>query len=53
MKLSLGSQFLTSPLVMILPQPGETLLIYIAMTPWVVSTAIVIEREEAEHVYKV
>ena len=35
------------------PQPDETLLIYIAATSHVVSTAIVIEREEATHAYKV
>jgi len=35
------------------PQAGETLLIYIAATNRVMSTAIVIEREEAEHAYKV
>ena len=46
-------QFLTSPPIMTMPQSGETLLIYIAVTPWVVSTAIVIEREEAGHTYKV
>jgi hypothetical protein len=38
---------------MTMPQSGETLLIYIAMTPRVVSTAIVVEREEARHAYKV
>ena len=38
---------------MTLPQPDETLLIYIAATSRVVSTAIVIEREEAGHTYKV
>ena len=35
------------------PQAGETLLIYITTTNHVVSTAIVIEREEAGHTYKV
>ena len=34
-------------------QPDETLLIYIATTSHVVSTAIVIEHEEAGHAYKV
>jgi len=46
-------QFLTSPPIMTAPQSSETLLIYIAMTPRVVSTSIVIEREEARFVYKV
>jgi hypothetical protein len=45
--------FLTSPLIMIAPQKDEMLLIYIAATNRVVSTTIVIEREEAGHVYKV
>jgi hypothetical protein len=35
------------------PQKDETLLIYIAATNLVVNTAIVVEREEAEHAYKV
>jgi hypothetical protein len=45
-------QFLTSPPIMTAPQSSETLLIYIAMTPQVVSTAIIIERKEARHAYK-
>ena len=36
-------QFLTMPPVMMAPQAGETLLIYIATTSRVVSTAIVVE----------
>ena len=35
------------------PRPDETLLIYIVATSLVVSTAIVVEREEAGHAYKV
>jgi hypothetical protein len=35
------------------PQKDETLLIYIAATNLVVNTAIVVEREEAGHAYKV
>ena len=35
------------------PRPDETLLIYIAATSSVVSIAIVVEREEAGHTYKV
>ena len=35
------------------PQKDETLLIYIAATNRVVSTAIVVEREEAGYAYKV
>ena len=35
------------------PQKDETLLIYIAATNRVVSTTIVVEREEARHAYKV
>ena len=34
-------------------RPDKTLLIYIAATSRVVSTAIVVEREEAGHAYKV
>ena len=36
-------QFLMTPLVMTAPQPGETLLVYIATTNRVVSMAIVVE----------
>jgi hypothetical protein len=46
-------QFLTSPPVLIAPKEGETLLLYIAATNRVVSTAIVVEREEVRHMYKV
>jgi hypothetical protein len=35
------------------PKEGRTLLLYIAATNRVVSTTIVIEREEVGHVYKV
>ena len=35
------------------PQKDESLLIYIAVTNWVVSTIIVVEQEEVEHAYKV
>ena len=35
------------------PQKDETLLIYITATNRVFSTAIVVEREEASHAYKV
>ena len=35
------------------PQPDETLLIYIAAPSRVISTAIVVEHEEAGHAYKV
>ena len=45
--------FLTKPPIMTAPQPDETLLIYIVATSRVVSTAIVVEREEAGHAYKV
>ena len=41
------------PPIMTAPQKDETLLIYIAATNRIVSTTIVIEREEAGHTYKV
>ena len=46
-------QFLTLPPIVTTPQSGETLLIYIIVTSWVVSTAIVVERKEVGHEYKV
>ena len=45
--------FLTKPLIMTAPRPDETLLIYITTTSRVISTAIIVEHEEAGHVYKV
>ena len=45
--------FLTKPPIMTVPRPDKTLLIYIAANSHVVSTTIVIEREEAKHAYKV
>jgi hypothetical protein len=46
-------QFLTSPLILTVPKEGETLLLYIAATNRIVSTAIIVEHEEIRHVYKV
>jgi hypothetical protein len=46
-------EFLTSPLVLTAPQKDDVLLLYIAATDHVVSTVIVVEREEPDHVYKV
>jgi hypothetical protein len=45
-------QFLTSS-ILTAPKKGETLLLYIVATNRVVSTAIVVEREEVGPVYKV
>jgi hypothetical protein len=45
--------FLTFPLVLTAPKEGETLLLYIVATNRVVTTAVVVEREEVGHVYKV
>ena len=46
-------QFLTTPTLLTVPNDGETLLLYIAATTHVVSTALVIERDEPGHAYKV
>ncbi|XP_066361132.1 uncharacterized protein [Miscanthus floridulus] len=45
--------FLTKPPIMMAPRSEETLLIYIATTSHVISTAIMVEHEEAGHAYKV
>ena len=45
--------FLMKSSIMMVPQPDETLLIYIATTSHVVSIAIVVEHEEVGHAYKV
>ena len=41
------------PLVLIAPEDGDILLLYIAATTNVVSTILVVERDEPGHVYKV
>jgi hypothetical protein len=46
-------EFLTSPLVFTASQKDDVLLLYIAATDRVVSTVIVVEREEPGHTYKV
>jgi hypothetical protein len=46
-------EFLTSPPVLIAPQKDDVLLLYIVATDRVVSTVIVVEREEPDHVFKV
>ena len=46
-------QFLTTPPIMTATEKDETLLIYITVTNRVVSTAIVVEQEEARNAYKV
>jgi hypothetical protein len=45
-------EFLTSPPVLTAPQKDDALLLYIAATDHVVSTVIMVEREELGHVYK-
>ena len=46
-------QYLTSPPVLTAPREDETLLLYIVATNRVVSTAMVVKRDEPGHVYKV
>ena len=45
--------FLTPPPVLTAPEDGEVLLLYIAATTNVVSTILVVERDEPGHIYKV
>ena len=44
---------LSSPLVLVAPEPWEPLLLYLAATNHVVSAALVVEREEQRHAMKV
>jgi hypothetical protein len=44
---------LQSPPILTAPQPGENLLLYIAATTHVVSTAIVVKYEEEGHTFGV
>src|SRR5437667_6153910 len=46
-------EFLTSPPVLVPPMPEEPLLLYIAATSHVVSTAIVVERQEEGHIQSI
>ena len=43
-------EFLATPLGLTAPEYGETLLLYIAATTHVVSTTLVVERDEPGHV---
>jgi hypothetical protein len=44
---------ITKPPVLASPEPGEFLLLYLAVTTKVISTTLVVEWEEPRHVYKV
>jgi hypothetical protein len=44
---------ITKPPVLASPKQGGTLLFYIAATTKVISVALVVEREEPGHAYKV
>jgi hypothetical protein len=44
---------ITKPLVLAMPEPDKTHLLYIAATTLVINTALVVEWEEHGHVYKV
>ena len=46
-------QFLTKPPVLVPPCNGESLLLYISATTQVASSALVVEREEEGHAFKV
>jgi hypothetical protein len=45
--------FLSKPPVLTAPRKGEQLLLYLAATTHVVSTAIIVERQEDDHAYPV
>jgi hypothetical protein len=44
---------IAKPIVMSSPKLGETLLLYVVATSQVISVALVVEREEPGHAYKV
>jgi hypothetical protein len=44
---------ISKPPVLASPEPGKTLLLYITATAWVINVALVVEREELGHVYKI
>jgi dsDNA-binding SOS-regulon protein len=43
--------FLSKPPVLTAPRKGEQLLLYLAATTHVVSTAIIVKRQEDDHAY--
>jgi hypothetical protein len=45
--------FLSKPPVLMAPRKGEQLLLYLVATTHVVSTAIIVERQEDSHAYPV
>jgi hypothetical protein len=45
--------FLSKPPVLTAPRKGEQLLLYLAATTHMVSTAIIVERQEDSHAYPV
>jgi hypothetical protein len=44
---------ISKPPVLASPEPGDTLLLYVVATTQVINAALVVEREEPGHVYKV
>jgi hypothetical protein len=46
-------EFLTKPPVLTAPNPSELLPLYITATTHVISTVLIIERDEPGHTYKV
>jgi hypothetical protein len=44
---------ISKPPVLALPEPDETLLLYVAAIAQVISAALMVEREKPEHIYKV
>jgi hypothetical protein len=49
----LDDRLISKPPILASPEPGETLLLYVEATTHVFSTALVVEREEPGHIYKV
>jgi hypothetical protein len=44
---------ISKPPILASPEPGQTLLLYVIATTQVISTTLVVKREEPEHIYKV
>jgi hypothetical protein len=44
---------ISKPPILASPKTDETLLLYVATTTQVISAALVVEREEPRHIYKV
>jgi hypothetical protein len=44
---------ISKPLILALPEPGKTLLLYVTATTQVINATLVVEWEELGHIYRI